>query len=194
MKVILNESYMNLGEAGDLVDVKPGYARNFLIPQKIAVTATAANVRKFQDKVKELEKKKESERSNSKKILSVIEKLTLTVKKKVADDGKLFGSVTTKDLEEAFKANGATVDRRQIVLGQQIKMVGDYSILVKLVGGMKTNVPLKVISDAPKREGAFAVEEQAAATAPEAAAETSAKKKSSKKAAAKTEETSEESN
>jgi large subunit ribosomal protein L9 len=151
MKVILSESYMSLGEAGDLVDVKPGYARNFLIPQKIAVTATASNIKRYADKVKELEAKKGLERDNSKKTLSVLENLTLTVKKKVSEEGKLFGSITTKELEEAFKNSGANVDRRQIVLGKQIKMVGDYTILVKLVGGMKATVPLVVVSDAPKK-------------------------------------------
>ncbi len=151
MKVILSESYMSLGEAGDVVDVKPGYARNFLLPQKIAVSATKANVKRYEDKAKEMVAKKEKERENSKKTMGVLEGLTLTVKKKTADDGKLFGAVTTKDLEDEFTKAGANVDRRQIVLGRQIKMAGEYTILVKLVGGMKANVPLKVVSDAPPK-------------------------------------------
>ena len=151
MKVILSESYMSLGEAGDVVDVKPGYARNFLIPQKIAVTATAANIKRFEDKAKEFAKKKETERENSKKVLSILENLTLILKKKVSEEGKLFGAVTTKDLEAEFAKSGAAVDRRQIVMGRQIKMAGDYSILVKLVGGLRATVPLKVVSDAPPK-------------------------------------------
>lgn len=149
MKVILQESYMNLGEAGDVVNVKPGYARNFLIPEKIAVSATAGNVQKFLDKAKELDAKKAKERDNSKKTVEALEKITLTLKKKVSEDGKLYGAVTTKELEELLLAQGAQVDRRQIVLGRQIKMMGEYSILVKLVGGLKTNVTLNVVSDAP---------------------------------------------
>jgi large subunit ribosomal protein L9 len=151
MKVVLKESYMSLGEAGDVVDVRPGYARNFLIPEGLALTATRANLKLFEDKAKEMQSKREKERDNSKKILGVIEKMTLTLKKKVSDEGKLFGSVTTKELEELFAKQGAPVDRRQIVLGKQIKMIGDYTILVKLVGGMKANVALQVVSETPLR-------------------------------------------
>ncbi len=152
MKIILQESYMNLGEAGDLVDVKPGYARNFLIPERIAVTATKANQKRFEDKAKELTEKKTRERDNSKKTVELLEKLSITIKKKVSEDGKLYGAVTTKELEAEFLAKGATVDRRQIVLGKQIKMAGEYQILVKLVGGLKTTVPLNVVSDAPPKD------------------------------------------
>jgi large subunit ribosomal protein L9 len=159
MKLILQESYMNLGEAGDLVNVKPGYARNFLIPQKIAVTATPANVRKFEDKAKELASKKEKERENSKKTLSALEKVTVTIKKKVAEDGKLYGAVTTKDIEDELKTQGAFVDRRQIVLSRQIKMSGQYPILVKLVGGLKTTINLNVVSDAPAKKTEAEVED-----------------------------------
>ena len=154
MKVILQESYMNLGEAGEIVNVKPGYARNFLIPEKIAVTATAGNVRKFADKAKELAARKEKERDNSKKILAALENVEITLKKRVSEDGKLFGSVTTKELEAEFHTRGAQVDRRQIVIGQPIKMAGEYSILVKLVGGMKASIPLKVVSEAPPKDEA----------------------------------------
>lgn len=152
MKIILQESYMNLGEAGELVNVRPGYARNFLLPQKIAVTATAANVRRFEDKAKELGVKKEKERENSKKVLSALENVEIVLKKRVSEDGKLFGSVTTKELEGEFHKRGAQVDRRQIVIGQPIKMAGEYSILVKLVGGMKTHITLKVVSEAPPKD------------------------------------------
>ena len=153
MKVILKESYMSLGEAGEIVDVKPGYARNFLVPQKIAVTATKANIKTFEDQVKVLETKRTKEREASKRLLEVLEKASITVKKKTADDGKLFGAVTTKDIESEFAKMNIAVDRRQIVLGRQIKIVGDYSILVKLVGGLKANIPVKVVSDAPLKEG-----------------------------------------
>jgi large subunit ribosomal protein L9 len=152
MKVILQESYMNLGEAGDVVNVKPGYARNFLIPQKLAVTATPANVRRYEDKAKELATKKEKERENSKKTLASLEKLSVTIKKKMAEDGKLYGAVTTKEIEEQLQSKGAFVDRRQIVLGRQIKMSGDYPILIKLVGGLKTTIQLSVVSDAPLKK------------------------------------------
>jgi large subunit ribosomal protein L9 len=148
MKIILQESYMNLGEAGEVINVKPGYARNFLIPQKIAISANPANLRLVEDKKKELEAKKDREREKSKKLHETLTGLKVTVKKKVGDDGKLFGSVTSKDIEKELQALGAAVDRRMIVLGQQIKLAGEYQILVKLVGGLKANVPLIVVPDA----------------------------------------------
>jgi large subunit ribosomal protein L9 len=153
MKVILEKSYMGLGEAGDLVNVRDGYGRNFLIPQKIAVTANEQNVRIFQDRVRKLAEKKEQDRKGAKELLAQLETVSLTIRKRISEDGRLYGSVTTKEIEEAFISKGAKVDRRQVVMGQQIKMAGEYTISVKLVGGLKASVPLKVegevIKEAP---------------------------------------------
>jgi len=160
MKVILTESYMSLGEAGEMIDVRPGYARNYLIPEKLAVSATLANLKKYEDKAKELTVKREKERENSKKTLSMIESFSITMKKKTSDEGKLFGSVTTKEIEEEFRKLGANVDRRQIVLGKQIKMIGDYSVLVKLVGGMKATIPLKIVPEIPLKSASASLTEQ----------------------------------
>lgn len=151
MKVILKESYMNLGEAGDIVNVKPGYARNFLLPSKLAVTATTANMKVFQDKQKEIEAKKTIVRDESKKLMEALNGLSVVITKKVGDDGKLFGSVSSKEIEEALASQSHKVDRRMIVLGQQIKMIGEYPIMVKLVGGMKASVTLKIEAEAVKK-------------------------------------------
>ena len=151
MRVILQESYMNLGKAGELVNVKPGYARNFLIPNKIAVSATPANTKLFQDKAKELEKKRLSEREKSQKLMDALKDVSVTLIKKVGDDGKLYGSVSSKEVEEALAKQNHIVDRRMIVMGQQIKMLGEYPILIKLVGGMKTQVTLKIAPEQVKK-------------------------------------------
>ena len=151
MRVILQESYMNLGEAGELVNVKPGYARNFLIPNKIAVSATPANTKLFQDKAKELEKKRLSEREKSQKLMDALKDVSVTLIKKVGDDGKLYGSVSSKEVEEALAKQNHIVDRRMIVMGQQIKMLGEYPILIKLVGGMKTQITLKIAPEQVKK-------------------------------------------
>ncbi|MEI7440500.1 MAG: 50S ribosomal protein L9 [bacterium] len=151
MRVILQESYMNLGEAGELVNVKPGYARNFLLPNKIAVSATPANTKLFQDKVKEIEKKRLSEREKSQKLMDALKDVTVTLIKKVGDDGKLYGSVSSKDVEDALLKQNHVVDRRMIVMGQQIKMLGDYPIMIKLVGGLKTQVTLKIAPEQAKK-------------------------------------------
>jgi len=147
MKVILNQSYMNLGEIGDVLEVKPGYARNFLIPQGIAKRATLANLRVLQDQAKKLDAQKATDRASAQGVLKQLEGVNLKIQKKVSEDGRLYGSVTTKEVEAAFAGKKITVDRRQIVLGQAIKMTGDYSIMVKLFGGLKAMVPLRVESD-----------------------------------------------
>jgi len=163
MKIILSQSYMNLGEIGDICDVKPGYARNFLIPQGIGKRGTAANLRILEDQAKKLEVQKATDRATAQSTLAQIEGLSLKIIKKVSEDGRLYGSVTTKEVEAAFLAKGVTVDRRQVVLGQQIKMAGDYSILVKLFGGLKANVPLTVGGE--EKSGAQKFEEEDTAEA-----------------------------
>src|SRR5262245_46341895 len=126
MKVILQESYMSLGEAGEIVNVKPGYARNFLIPNKVAVSATPANIKFFQDKAKELEKKRGAEREKSQKLADGLKGVVISLTKKVGEDGKLYGSVSSKEIEEALAAQNHAVDRRMIVMGQQIKTAGEF--------------------------------------------------------------------
>jgi len=159
MKVILKQSYMNLGEIGEIVDVKPGYACNYLIPQGIAKRSTAANLRVLEDQAAKLAEQKAKDRSTAETLIKQIEGLSLKIVKKVSEDGRLYGSVTTTEVEEAFAAQGVTIDRRQVVLGQQIKMVGEYSLLIKLFGGLKANVPLVVEGDGKKR-AAYEEEEQ----------------------------------
>ncbi len=151
MKVILKESYMNLGEAGDIVNVKPGYARNFLLPTKLALSATPANMKLFQDKQKEIETKKSKVREESQALQTSLQGVTVVLTKKVGDDGRLFGSVSSKEIEEALTAKELKVDRRMIVLGRQIKAAGEYPILIKLVGGMKANIVLKIEAEVSKK-------------------------------------------
>ena len=173
MQVILQQSYMNLGEIGDIVTVKPGYACNYLIPQGIAKRATAANLRALEDQAKKLEAQKTQDREAAEKVASQIKGLTLKITKKVSEDGRLYGAVTTKEVEECFREKDVTVDRRQIVLGQQIKMIGEYTLLIKLFGGIKADVPLIVEGEGKAGPNSLlhaALEEEEAA-AEEAASE-----------------------
>ena len=142
---------MNLGEAGEIVNVKPGYARNFLIPTKIAVTATNSNLKVFQDRAKELETKRSTEREKSQKLLDGLKDVSVTLTKKVGEDGKLYGSVSAKEVEDALAKQDFSVDRRMIVMGQQIKTSGEFPILIKLVGGLRTNITLKVVPEETKK-------------------------------------------
>ncbi len=167
MKVILQQSYMNLGEIGDIVEVKPGYACNFLIPQGIAKRSTAANLRMLEDQAAKLAEQKTKDRSQAEGVIKQIEGMSLKIVKKVSEDGRLYGSVTTTEVEAAFAEKGVTIDRRQVVLGQQIKMVGEYSLLIKLFSGMKATVPLVVEGEGKKTGHAEDEEvEEVFATAP----------------------------
>lgn len=151
MRIILQESYMNLGEAGEVVNVKPGYARNFLLPQKIAVSASNANLKIFEDKKHKLEKKKLDIRDKSQKIAEVLEGKSIVVKVKCSEEGKLYGSITARELQAEIAKLGAELDRKQVILSKPIKMIGEYSVLIRLVGKVSINMPVNVESDNPSK-------------------------------------------
>lgn len=132
VKLILRESVPSLGEAGDLVEVKPGYARNYLIPQGKAVFATAANVREVEHHKRVVAEKVAKQLKELQGLKARIEGLALEVKARVGEEGKLFGSVTAPQIEELLAARGVAVDRRQIDLPEPIKQAGDHSVAVRL--------------------------------------------------------------
>lgn len=132
MELILNDNVENLGAIGELVKVKPGYARNFLIPRGLAVVATKANQSAIKHHMRSLEKKKAELLSEAKKRSSVIEKVSVTVSKQVGENEKIFGSVTTAELEVLLKAEGLEISRKDIRLEEEIKKVGVYKASVKL--------------------------------------------------------------
>lgn len=144
VKVILREDIARLGDAGDLVNVKPGYARNFLIPQGKAIFATAA-------KVKELEHHRRIIAENMAKHLKDLtaakdrlEQLRLEVEAQAGEEGKLFGSVTTLQIAELVAAKGIEIDRRKIDLKEPIKELGDHEVPVKLHREVIATLKLKV--------------------------------------------------
>ncbi len=135
MKVILNEDVKNLGEEGDVVIVKNGYARNFLLPNGIAVPCTKGNLSIFSQKKDAIEKRKEVKREAAKSLKEKIEAVTLTLKIAAGDTGKLFGSVNNATIAEGLFAQGIEVERKRIeVVGTHVKMVGSYQARVKLYG------------------------------------------------------------
>jgi len=132
MKVILIEDVKSIGSIGDVVQVKPGYARNFLFPKNLARLATEAN----QKAIEEIKKKKEQALTREKKAAEGLkQKLSLvscTISVEAGDDDKLFGSVTTQDIASAFEEEGFSIDKRKIVLEEPIKKLGIYNVAVKL--------------------------------------------------------------
>ena len=132
VEVILSEDVHNLGDAGDVVRVKPGFARNFLIPQGKALPATAARVHEVEHKRRVIAEKRAKEMKDLESVKLRIEALALSITAQVGEEGKLFGSVTSANLAELLAAQGVEVDRRKIVLAEPIKQVGDHVVVVRL--------------------------------------------------------------
>jgi large subunit ribosomal protein L9 len=132
MKVILRKEHEKLGAVGAVVDVKDGFARNFLIPKGIAYPANEGNMRALTEEKRQTERRAHKEELAAAKLAADMEKLSLTLKMKVGEDEKLFGSVTGQMIADELAAKGVTVDKRTVVLEEPIKALGIYTIDVKL--------------------------------------------------------------
>ena len=132
MKVILAEDVPHLGEIGELVNVKSGYARNFLYPRKLAVEANDANIKELEHYQRVLQKKKEKKFREMKELAKKIEKISIEVAKQVGDEDRIFGSVTAAEIEHLLEKKGVKVSRKQVVLPDDIKKIGTYSAEVVL--------------------------------------------------------------
>ncbi|MDI6767783.1 MAG: 50S ribosomal protein L9 [Bacteroidota bacterium] len=132
MKIILRQNHEKLGNIGDILEVKTGYARNYLIPRKIAFEANASNLRALEEEKKQHSDKQTREFHHAKRIETQLDKVSVTLKVKVGEDEKLFGSVTSQMIAEALVEKGITVDKRIIELEEPIKALGIYTINVKL--------------------------------------------------------------
>jgi large subunit ribosomal protein L9 len=147
MEVILREDIDNLGVRGDLVKVAPGYARNFLLPKRMAVAATEANkkiVAQERDAHLRKEAKLASEAGDLAKIMSSV---TVTITTKAGDNGHLFGSVTVKDIAEALEKQNFNIDRKKIVLGDAIRELGDHKVTLKLHKQVSLEIPVHVVRE-----------------------------------------------
>jgi len=148
MKIILNQDVYNLGEEGDVCVVASGYARNFLIPQKLASVFNKQNLSVFESRKASIDKRKEEKRLASAGLKEKIESLTLEFKVSSGDTGKLFGSVKNSNIAEELKKAGIIVERKKIELpGHTIKMVGEFVAKVKLYGNEVANLKLIINSD-----------------------------------------------
>jgi large subunit ribosomal protein L9 len=132
VKLILREDVINLGEAGDLVSVKPGYARNFLIPQGMAAVATESRVKEFEHQRRVIAEKLAKEMKDLEAVRNRIQSLKLEVTAQAGEEGKLFGSVTSQQVADLLAQNGVTIDRRKIELAEPIKTLGDHKVTIKL--------------------------------------------------------------
>jgi large subunit ribosomal protein L9 len=148
MELLLREDVDNLGARGEIVKVKPGYGRNYLLPRGLAVQATAANVKQIERQRAALLKKAAIEKDTATAQAAQVASVVLTFKRKVGEHGLLYGSVTSMDIAEAFAAQGYEIDRRKITLKDPIKEVGDYEVSVKLHREVTTNFKVVVADEA----------------------------------------------
>ena len=145
MIVILNKDVKGTGKAGDVVKVSDGYARNMLIPKGLATEATQGNIRHLEKQKAIAAEKKAEEKAAAKKQAEKIGKLTVTIKTKAGDGGKIFGSITSKDIAEGLKAqHGIEVDKKKIQLSSPIKQTGEMSVDIKLYSEVSAELKVKV--------------------------------------------------
>jgi large subunit ribosomal protein L9 len=145
MEVILRQGIENLGKPGDVVKVKNGYARNYLLPHGLAYEATPGNLKRIQLERDRLEAAENTRRSTAQDLATKLEQVSLTFSARVGDEGKLFGSVTASDIAQQLEAQGHHVEKRQIELHEPIKALGVYRVPVRLHADVKPEVRVWVI-------------------------------------------------
>lgn len=173
MKVILLQELKGKGGEGDVVDVAPGFANNYLMPQGIAILATKGNLKQLEMRKNNIAKREATRLADADKLKSVLDGASVKVDAKVGEEGQLFGSVTSSIVADAIKENlGVEVDRRRVELGNPIKVAGEHAVAISIYRDIKATVTVSVVSDkaveAPEEEEAVeAPAEEAAAPAEE---------------------------
>ncbi len=147
MEVILKQDMPGLGDRNDIVKVKSGYGRNFLIPQGIAVVATPSAIKAHKETMKQQAKKEVKIKDEAQQLANQLKALELKLKVKTSDKGKLFGTVNNSILAEAIKEQGIELDRRRITLKEPVKNLGDYEAVVKLHKEVMTDIKFTVVSE-----------------------------------------------
>jgi large subunit ribosomal protein L9 len=147
MKVILLSDIRQRGKRGEVVEVKPGYARNFLLPQGMALIATPGNLKFFEQQKKKIDAKHNEERDAASAVAAQLAGLTVTIAKRVGETQTLYGSVTASEVAEALKAKGVDVDRRRLDLEGGIKTLGDHQVRIELHPEVIAEVTVTVVAE-----------------------------------------------
>ena len=145
MEIILRQAVENLGNTGDVVNVKPGYARNYLLPHGLAYEATPGNLKRIQQERDRLDAAENERRGTAQGLAEQLEQVSLTFSARVGEEGKLFGSVTATDIAQQLEAQGYHVEKRQIDLHEPIKALGVYRVPIRLHADVKPEVRVWVI-------------------------------------------------
>jgi large subunit ribosomal protein L9 len=171
MKVILIDEIRGLGTRGDIVSVKDGYARNFLIPKKLAREATAGNLKATEQERKKWDAMGQQEREVAQKAADRAKGTKITIEKRVGDNGQLFGSVTTNEIADALESKGIEIDKRRIELAHPIKSLGDHTVEVRLHRDVTAQIQVSVVALGGSKAAAAAPAPAAPAPTPAAPAE-----------------------
>ncbi len=147
MKVILQKDVDELGFEGDIIEVKRGYARNYLIPKGLALEATPQNIKAFEQKKKKIEARKLREKEQALKLKEKIESIEISLRRKAGEEDKLYGSVTNIDIAEELEKAGIVIDRKKILLEKPIKSLGEFEVPIKVFPEIIANLKVKVLPE-----------------------------------------------
>jgi large subunit ribosomal protein L9 len=145
VRVVLQQDVDNLGAGGDVVAVKPGYARNYLIPRGMAMPATAGNLARVEELKRQAASRAAQDLEEAKQLKAKLEGTSVKLERSVGDEAKMYGSVTAKDIEEAYKELGLKIERRKIALSEPIKELGLSDVKVKLHAQVEANLRVEVV-------------------------------------------------
>ena len=148
MKIILREDVEKLGKAGEVVKVKDGYGRNFLIPRQLAVLANVRNMKSLDHDRRTIETRAKKTRKAAEGTAATLSGISLSLSAKVGEEGKLFGAITSRDIAEALGKAGVTVDRKAIQLADPIKQVGDYKVKIRVAADVFPEISVSVVPEA----------------------------------------------
>jgi len=147
MQIILKEDIDKIGKAGDIVNIAVGYGRNFLIPRGLAAEVNSRNIKMIEQEKKRILLKAEKEKKKAEELASQLSSVVCSIVRRGGEQGKLFGSVNPKDIEENLVQQGISIERRNIILNEPIKTAGEYPVKIKLTAGVSTELKVIVVAE-----------------------------------------------
>jgi len=150
MEVILKEDIPNVGKMGEVVRVRDGYARNYLLPRGLVLVANKKNLKTYEHQKRVVESQKARVQKHASTLSDKLKDVALVIPARAGEEGRLFGSVTNMDIEKALKAQGVEVERRKIHLAEPIKALGEYEVPIRLTADVQANIKVSVVPEAGK--------------------------------------------
>ena len=152
VKLLLKESIKNVGKVGDVVEVSPGYARNFLLPKDLAVQPTAGNIKKVEERRKEVEKQERERREQQAALIKTLEGVEVTLERRANEQGHLFGSVSATDIAKSLQAQGYNIEAGDINLPGKLDQINNYTVQVKFAEDLAADIKVWVAPDADSKK------------------------------------------